>query len=74
MNFSVPANALPRLQALIENATDTDGSTPLSVSFEIRHQDGAEPSKKEIQELRAVLLGYAADGPYDGDIEAGSTL
>jgi hypothetical protein len=74
MNFTFPTNTLPRLEALIGNATDTDGGEPLTISFEIHRQGGGEPSAEEVEEIRALLLGYAADGPYDGEIDAGSIL
>lgn len=73
MIFAIPSNTLTRLEAIIENASDPDGRPPLIIQFIIRHGDGSEPSANEVNEIHAVLDGYAADGPLDG-VEAGSIL
>jgi hypothetical protein len=74
MIFELPDKTLPRLEGMIENATATDGSPRLIVRLDIRHEDGSEPTDDEQAEIRAVLAGYGADGPLDGNVPVGSVL
>jgi hypothetical protein len=74
MIFDVPDHCLPRLVGLVADASDSDGSPELIIRFSIKTEDGEQPSEAEIVELRAVLAGYAADGPLDSRVQTQSEL
>lgn len=74
MKFEIPPNTLPRLERMIRRASASNGTAPLRVRLSIQKTDGTQPSSDEVDEVRAILAGYGADGPLDDWTPKGSPL
>jgi hypothetical protein len=74
MIFKLPSKTLPRLDGMIADASDSDGTPQLVLSFSVQDENGAEPSPAEVAEIRSLLEAWAEDGPFDDRGQKGSNL
>lgn len=74
MIFKLPAKCLPRIDGMIADASDSDGTPELVLNFIVTDEDGGDPSEAEQKEIKAILQAWAEDGPFDDRGEKGSDL
>jgi hypothetical protein len=74
MIFKIPRAAIPRLQGMIADGSDSDGTPELVLRFDVQTKDGKPPSKEELREIRALLAAWGVDGPYDDKTKTGFSL
>lgn len=74
MIFKIPRAALPRLQGMIADASDSDGTPELVLRFDVRTKDDQPPSEEEQRVIRALLSAWSVSGPYDDKVKTGFSL
>jgi hypothetical protein len=74
MIIKLPDGCLSRLDGMIADASDSDGSPSLVLNFVVTDEDGEEPSDEEKSTINAIIEAWAEDGPFDDRGHKGSDL